>query len=115
MKATLVLCLAVCAFGLRHNVSYDVYVSKGGLPLPEALRTGKWYNPGQVFNETFIVGGSDAQPGEFPWIASLATTSHFCGGSVLTSNTILTAAHCVEGYVIEISKCLNLACSFKIK
>lgn len=97
MKTILVLCLAlaVCATAMNLPVPYDVYVRNGGLPLPQKLRTGRWYNPTR--NSTFIVGGSAAAAGEIPWIASLSTTSHFCGGSIITSRTVLTAAHCLDG------------------
>lgn len=48
-----------------------------------------------------IVGGSDAAPNQFPYIASLRWTRgndlHFCGGSIIDQSWILTAAHCVEG------------------
>ncbi|CAL7948237.1 unnamed protein product [Xylocopa violacea] len=62
---TLVLCLAVTAFGF----------------------------PGSQ-----IVGGKDAPVGKFPYQVSLRNRgSHFCGGSVINSRYILTAAHCVQG------------------
>jgi trypsin len=46
-----------------------------------------------------IVGGTAAALGEFPYLISLQTSSgsHFCGGSLLNANTVITAAHCAEG------------------
>ena len=44
-----------------------------------------------------IVGGVVAEKGEFPFQVSLQSTSgsHFCGGSLIKKNWVLTAAHCV--------------------
>ncbi|KAM7293502.1 hypothetical protein ISCGN_026632 [Ixodes scapularis] len=55
---------------------------------------------------TEIVGGMDATPLEFPWQISLRLVQnsgtpgqHFCGGSIINKQHILTAAHCIlEGY-----------------
>ncbi|ESN95801.1 hypothetical protein HELRODRAFT_155168 [Helobdella robusta] len=46
-----------------------------------------------------IVGGIEARPNEFPWQVSLQSKSgfHYCGGSVINSKWVLTAAHCVVG------------------
>jgi secreted trypsin-like serine protease len=48
-----------------------------------------------------IVGGNRAQKGDWPWQISLQYYgSHICGGTLITNQHILTAAHCVDGYEI---------------
>jgi secreted trypsin-like serine protease len=48
--------------------------------------------------EQEIVGGTATTIGANPWQVSLQSSSgfHFCGGSVLNANWILTAQHCVN-------------------
>ncbi|KAJ8667236.1 hypothetical protein QAD02_008898 [Eretmocerus hayati] len=44
-----------------------------------------------------IVGGEPAQIEDHPWQVSLQSRGmHFCGGSIISSTIILTAAHCAE-------------------
>lgn len=45
-----------------------------------------------------IVGGQTAAPHQFPYQVSIrhaANNQHFCGGSIIRRNFILTAAHCL--------------------
>lgn len=43
-----------------------------------------------------IVGGSQANPHEFPWQVALTLSDHtYCGGSLVASTWVVTAAHCV--------------------
>ena len=46
-----------------------------------------------------IVGGEESTPHSRPYQVSLQSTSgeHFCGGSLIGEDLVLTAAHCMEG------------------
>jgi len=44
-----------------------------------------------------IVGGVEARPHQFPWQVGLFFDGYFCGGSIISSKHILTAAHCADG------------------
>lgn len=52
-----------------------------------------------------IFGGFEAEDHEFPWMAGLVyetkngNSKVFCGGVLLTSNVVLTAAHCIQDYL----------------
>ena len=46
-----------------------------------------------------IISGREAQPGQWPWMASLLLKDdleHFCGGVLVTDRHILTATNCVR-------------------
>lgn len=49
--------------------------------------------------ETKIVGGEVAEEGQYPWMVSLTWTeddAHFCGGSLIAEDLVLTAGHCFD-------------------
>ena len=50
-------------------------------------------------NNNRIIGGENVARGEFPWQVALVykwDSTPWCGGTLLSSDTVLTAAHCEE-------------------
>uniref|UniRef100_A0A2K5YSM9 Peptidase S1 domain-containing protein n=1 Tax=Mandrillus leucophaeus TaxID=9568 RepID=A0A2K5YSM9_MANLE len=53
-----------------------------------------------------VVGGETAQPHSWPWQISLQYLEnnrwwHTCGGTLIASNFVLTAAHCINGPIAD--------------
>jgi secreted trypsin-like serine protease len=76
-----------------------------GIPAPAALPvSAKRPGPESTRNgpNGRIVGGAPASIGEYPYFVSLqsstgGTGDFFCGGSLMSTTKVLTAAHCVNG------------------
>uniref|UniRef100_A0A8C5E4L7 Peptidase S1 domain-containing protein n=1 Tax=Gouania willdenowi TaxID=441366 RepID=A0A8C5E4L7_GOUWI len=65
------------------------------VPLYMWLNVGSFC--GQASLNTRIVGGENAPEGAWPWQASFHfNNNHFCGGSLINSQWVLSAAHCFE-------------------
>ncbi|XKL66668.1 hypothetical protein PGB90_010088 [Kerria lacca] len=50
--------------------------------------------------DTRIVGGAPTEPHEFPWMVRLSYFNKFyCGGTLVNDKYVVTAAHCVKGFL----------------
>lgn len=60
---------------------------------------------GQSVSESRIIGGTDADLGQFPWLVQIYTAAKGmaptfdCGGSIINSKYLITAGHCFNDFI----------------
>lgn len=64
-------------------------------PIRNEPTCGLSSNSGRLGAQRRIVGGTEAGFGSFPWQAYIRIGSSRCGGSLVNSNYVITAGHCV--------------------
>ncbi|XP_041675109.1 CLIP domain-containing serine protease 14D [Drosophila eugracilis] len=81
-------------------------ISKATTPIPQTIQQST-----QVCGislESRLLGGEQASAGQYPWLARIAyrnrsdRSSFRCSGSLISSNYIVTAAHCVINLVSDL-------------
>lgn len=83
-----------------HQATVDRSVCKSGSVVSLSCS-----DCGQVGSQDRIVGGTDALIEDWPWQVSLQQGGqHICGGSLVSSRWVVTAAHCFAGSKKELSR-----------
>ena len=91
MKISIFFLILFCVVYLCRNVTSQTY---------NCLANATCGCSAQAAVLTKIVGGEVARSQTWGWAVSIrrrATNSHFCGGSIISTQHVLTAAHCVVG------------------
>merc|ERR1712168_1027860 len=107
MGGTVMISLALCLFVVLH-LSYACVPIFTPTPTPTPSPTPS-PSPapigscrcGQANTKTKIVGGVATEENEYPWqvglLSSRLSSRPFCGGTLVSSKEVVTAAHCTSG------------------
>ncbi|XP_067268881.1 trypsin-like [Pseudorasbora parva] len=81
---------------MKFNTAFSIF---GTLLLNIAGSLSQLDVCGQAPRNNKIVGGENATAGSWPWqvsIQSVRLNGHFCGGSLINKDWVLSAAHCFQ-------------------
>src|SRR5438552_7249052 len=86
------------AFTMKRNVAFAAFFFLAGAGCQWNVDDARAPESGGGSDEKSIVGGSATTIAQHPWQVSLQTPDgfHFCGGSIIDANWVLTAQHCME-------------------
>ncbi|CAF1941774.1 unnamed protein product [Rotaria magnacalcarata] len=96
---------SVCSGAVNYELSKPAGTYAVRFCCPYGVTTAKPLGPAQAGCgraavaplRTRIVGGQEATPHSWPWLVSIQYYgSHFCGGTLIDSQHVLTAAHCLQ-------------------
>ena len=110
MKVLLVLCCAVVVVLANPVQDKDIDWSKvrpiTDFPSFRARFSNVQFSEKKTLTDR-ITGGQEAERQQFPYQAAmllhLADGVGLCGGSIISNNYLLTAAHCLQGYCLSVS------------
>ncbi|KAM6158495.1 ovochymase-2 [Rhynchocyon petersi] len=91
IKNKMILLLGIISLGQRKFTALSL--SKAPTCGRSLVKPHPW-NDFNIFSR--IVGGNQVEKGSYPWLVSLKRNqTHICGGTIISPQWVITAAHCV--------------------